>query len=137
MSISCSIINWVEYPARIPVIFKSLIQPAPWYASNITPCGSAPWGYSIKDKHLVPNEYAEHVLRAFKAFSINGSINGALIDINGLEGLPRLQSGLKSMLSNPVYIGEYRGNPNFCPPIIPRDLWDEVQRQLPMNVKKN
>lgn len=99
--------------------------------------GSAPWGYSIKDKHLVPNEYAEHVLRAFKAFSINGSINGTLVEINGLEGLPRLQRGLKSMLSNPVYIGEYRGNPNFCPPIIPRDLWDEVQRQLPMNVKKS
>lgn len=99
--------------------------------------GSAPWGYSIKDKHLVPNEYAEHVLRAFKAFSINGSINGTLTEINGLTGLPRLQRGLKSMLSNPVYIGEYRGNKNFCPPIIPRDLWDEVQRQLPMNVKKS
>ena len=99
--------------------------------------GSAPWGYSIKDKHLVPNEYAEHVIRAFKAFSMNGSINGTLVEISGLEGLPRLQKGLKSMLSNPVYIGEYRGNPNFCPPIIPRDLWDDVQRQLPMNVKKS
>lgn len=99
--------------------------------------GSAPWGYSIKDKHLVPNEYAEHVIRAFKAFSMNGSINGTLVEINGLEGLPRLQKGLKSMLSNPVYIGEYRGNKNFCPPIIPRELWDEVQRQLPMNVKKS
>lgn len=99
--------------------------------------GSAPWGYSIKDKHLVPNGYAEHVLRAFKAFSMNGSINGTLTEINGLEGLPRLQRGLKSMLSNPVYVGEYRGNKNFCPPIIPRDLWDEVQRQLPMNVKKS
>ena len=99
--------------------------------------GSAPWGYSIKDKHLVPNQYAEHVLRAFKAFSICGSINGTLTEISGLSGLPRLQKGLKSMLSNPVYIGEYRGNPNFCPPIIPRDLWDDVQRQLPMNVKKS
>lgn len=99
--------------------------------------GTAPHGYSIVNKHLVPNEHAESVLRAFKAFSMNGSINGTLVEISGLEGLPRLQKGLKTMLSNPVYIGEYRGNKNFCLPIIPRDLWDDVQRQLPMNVKKS
>lgn len=99
--------------------------------------GTTPHGYSIVDKHLVPNQHAESVLTAFKAFSRNGSINGTLVEISGLKGLPRLQKGLKSMLSNPIYIGEYRGNKSFCPPIVPRDLWDDVQRQLPMNVKKS
>lgn len=97
--------------------------------------GSTPHGYSIVDKHLVPNQYAENVLRAFEAFSRNGSINGTLVETNSLEGLPRLRVGMKKLLSNPVYIGEYRGNKNYCQPIIPRSLWDDVQRQLPMNIK--
>ena len=99
--------------------------------------GTTPHGYSIVDKHLVPNQYADSVLTAFKAFSRNGSINGTLVEISGLDGLPRLQRGLKAMLSNPIYIGEYRSNKSFCQPIVPRDLWEDVQRQLPMNVKKS
>ena len=41
----------------------------------------------------------------------------------------------------PIYIGHYesngRVNPNFCPPIVPRDLYDDVQKLLSNNTKAN
>lgn len=99
--------------------------------------GSCPHGYSIKDKHLVPNEYATNVLLAYETFLRVGSIGGTMVAMSEVEGLPRLQRGFKKMLSNPVYIGEYRGNKNFCEPIIPRQVWDRVQDLLPKNIKTN
>lgn len=99
--------------------------------------GKPPHGYKIVDKRLVPSETKDNVIRAFKAFSRTGSINGTLIEVNGLQGLPRLHTEMKKMLTNPVYIGEYRGNKSFCEPIIDLGLWEDVQRQIPMNIKKS
>lgn len=99
--------------------------------------GSCPHGYSIKDKHLVPNEYAPNVLLAYKTFNRIGSIGGTMVEMAEVEGLPRLQLGFKRMLSNPIYIGEYRGNKKFCEPIIPRPLWERTQQLLPKNIKTN
>ncbi len=96
-----------------------------------------PHGYRIENKRLVPSENRESIVRAFKAFSRTGSINGTLIETNGLQGLPRLHNEMKKMLSNPIYIGEYRGNKSFCEPIIDRQLWEDVQRQIPTNIKKS
>ncbi len=44
-------------------------------------------------------------------------------------------------LAQTLYIGHYesngRVNPNFCPPIVPRDLYDDVQKLLSNNTKAN
>lgn len=99
--------------------------------------GSTPAGYSIVDKHLVPNEDAQNVLEAFRTFDRTGSINATMRKCIGLHGLPTSQPPLKKMLMNRIYIGEHPRNPNFCEPIVPRDLFERVQQNLTKNVKSN
>ena len=99
--------------------------------------GNPPHGYRIENKHLVPSETAESVLLAFQTFERTGSINGSLMELAGVPGLPRIQKDFKRMLKKPVYIGRYRGNDHFCEPIIPRPLWDHVQELLPINIRSN
>lgn len=50
-------------------------------------------------------------------------------------GLIRSQTALRNMLKNRMYIGEYRGNPNFCPPLIKKSQFNRIQRILANNVK--
>lgn len=52
--------------------------------------GNAPYGYRIENKHLVPSEDAESVLLAFQTFERTGSINGSLMELAGVSGLPRI-----------------------------------------------
>ena len=99
--------------------------------------GNAPHGYRIENKHLVPSETADSVLLAFQTFERTGSINGSLMELAGVPGLPRIQKDFKKMLKNPIYIGRYRGNDNFCDPIIPLPLWEHVQELLPINIRSN
>lgn len=99
--------------------------------------GNPPHGYKIKNKHLVPSETAGSVLLAFQTFERTGSINGSLVELAGVPGLPKIQKGFKKMLENPIYIGKYRGNDHFCEPIIPLQLWEHVQELLPINIRSN
>lgn len=50
-------------------------------------------------------------------------------------GLIRSQVAIKHMLRCTKYIGIHRDNPDYCPAIISRDLFDFVQRALAINVK--
>ena len=50
-------------------------------------------------------------------------------------GLVRSAASLKNMLTNTKYIGEFRDNKNYCPAIIDRDLFFDVQRLLKINIK--
>lgn len=39
-------------------------------------------------------------------------------------------NSLSKALKNRLYLGEYRGNPTYCEPIIARELFDRVQRSM-------
>ena len=98
--------------------------------------GKTPLGYSIVDKHLQPNEDAEKVLAIFKYFDRTGSLNRTIAFMETEYGITTSQSNLKkSILTNTKYIGINRNNVNFCPPIIPKDLFDRVQSNLSRNIK--
>lgn len=99
--------------------------------------GSTPPGYSIVDKHLQPNDVAQNVLELFRAYDRTGSLAETARQCVGLEGLPRSQPSIKRLLRNRIYIGEHPGNDHFCPPIVPRDLFERVQDGLSRNVKKS
>lgn len=99
--------------------------------------GTPPHGYRIENKHLIPNDTAQNIVETFKTFDRTSSISRTLIETAGLEDVPRTHHNMKRMLKNPVYIGTYRGNENFCPPLIDRELWDRVQRLLSRNIKIN
>ena len=99
--------------------------------------GNAIVGYRIEDKRLVPDENVPSVQEAFRIYSECGNIAKTISLTKDLPGLPRYTDGFKAMLQNRKYIGEYRGNPSYCPPIIDRDLFEDVQRKLAMNIKQN
>ena len=99
--------------------------------------GSTPPGYSIKDKHLEPNQDAPNVVEAFETYARTGSLNDTMRIITGLPGIPSSRNSIKKMLRNPIYIGVHQasGLKGFCRPIIPNDLFYDVQRKLSINIK--
>lgn len=96
--------------------------------------GKVPYGYRIEDKHLVivPEE-AEIIRKVFDFYSHDGSLNG-VVKYGQSLGLYRQKQNYKHLLRNRKYIGEHRGNVNYCQPIVSRELFESVQRKLSMNI---
>lgn len=99
--------------------------------------GKQPVGYSIIDRHLIPNEDADTVKAVFEHYSRHGNLHDLVRLFGGTHSLPTTRVAFKNILTNQKYIGTFRGNDNFCPPIIDRDLFDDVQRKLDMNVRRS
>lgn len=97
-------------------------------------CGNPPLGYDIVNKHLITNDMAPIVLEAFKYYSFCGNLSESIREFLA-KGFPRSRTGFRHFLSNSIYIGSYRGNDNFCEAIIPKELFDDVQRKLSIPVK--
>lgn len=100
--------------------------------------GSTPLGYSIVDKHLTPNDSAPVALDIFEYYSRTGSLNSTIQYLEKHYGIVMSQANLKNaILKNTKYIGVFRDNLEYCPPIVPRNLFDDVQRKLKYNVKSS
>ena len=100
--------------------------------------GATTAGYRIENKHLVPDENAPYVRQAFEMYSACGNINKVMREYGKKYGMPGTKAAFRRMLMSPLYKGEhYTGVKDFCPAIVPSDLWDDVQRKLTMNIKKN
>lgn len=98
--------------------------------------GKAPLGYSIENKHLVPNGDASKALAVFEYYDRVGSLNATILFLQNEYGITMSQANLKkAILMNEKYIGVMRDNENFCTPIVPRDLFERVQGKLQINVK--
>lgn len=97
--------------------------------------GSTPLGYSIKDKHLVPDDDAPTAVAIFQYYRRNGNLSATLRHMESEFGLVRSATSLKSMLTNKKYIGEFRDNKEYCPALIDRELFEDVQRLLKINIK--
>lgn len=98
--------------------------------------GLQPPGYSIVDKHLVLNEEAPLVRQLFEHYAQHGSLYETTRYAAQLFGKVRAKHVIKAMLKNKKYIGYFRGNPNYCPPIVDEKLFNDVQRLLGNNIKK-
>ena len=98
--------------------------------------GTTSPGYSIIDKHLVPNEDADDVRRAFDIYDRTNSLAETVRSMAGTN-LPKSANGMRSMFMRTWYIGEGYGMTDFCPAIVDRDLWERVQVALKRNVKGN
>lgn len=100
--------------------------------------GKVPLGYSIENKHLVPNQDADKALRIFQFYAECGSLNQTITHLESDMGIIMSQDNLKkSILKNKKYIGVFRDNDHYCPAIIPADLFDRVQELLAINVKSS
>lgn len=118
---------------RIKFVFDSKVA----RSEAIYGAQSLPFGLMVRDKHVVPdpdkidivrdifNHYAtHHVLSATRRYALD------------TYGLTFYDHGFRTMLSNPLYIGQYRDNPNYCAPIVDTELFNRVQAALPKNVRK-
>lgn len=99
--------------------------------------GSVPPGYSIEDKRLVPNADAQTVRELFEYYSLRGNLAKTVKLVADDPHFPKSSPAFKRMLQNETYVGKKRDNPHFCEPIVPQELFDDVQRKLKMNVKKS
>lgn len=100
--------------------------------------GSVPLGYSIKNKHMIPNGDAYKAQAVFDYYDRSSSLNATISYLETEFNIVMSQANLKkSILTNTKYIGVFRDNENFCPAIISRDLFDRVQRKLQYNVKSS
>ena len=96
---------------------------------------SFPPGYSVVDKHLVVNEDAPMILDMFKHYAASNSMRKTTTYLEVKYGFTKDYRSVKRYLSNPLYIGHYRGNEAYCEPIVPKELFDEVQVLLSKNIK--
>lgn len=97
--------------------------------------GKIPYGFMIRDKHIVPDpEKAEIARKAFRTYIDTGNMCETLRRMQG-NGMPTTQRGFKCMLRNRKYIGEAYGDDEYIEPIIDRQTFDEVQRMLTMNIR--
>lgn len=97
--------------------------------------GSTPLGYSIVNKHLEPDDDAPKAVSIFQYYRKSGSLNRTLQYMESEFGLVRSAVSLKNLLKNTKYIGVFRNNDCYCPPIIDKELFEDVQRLLKINIK--
>ena len=115
---------------RIKQVFAYKVQNREVLSGNIPP------GYNIENKHLVPNERANDIRRAFDVYDRTNSIADTVRAMEG-TGLPTTTQGMKYLLKRRVYIGEAHGLSDFCEPIVERDVFDRVQIALGRNIKRS
>ena len=96
--------------------------------------GQKPLGYTIQDKRLVPDGNADLIRQVFEYYSFCGNLRETTKHFSG-SGTPKTSTAMKHLLQNKKYIGQYRGNDNFCEPLISKRLFRDVQRKLSINVK--
>ena len=110
---------------RIKFVFENKI------AKGQVVSGKVPIGYKIENhKYVIDPEKAEIVRVLFKKYA---ETHSAAATIRYLQDHYNMDMPAQSMfwiLRNHSYIGFYRGNPNFCEPIIPEDEFIRMQELL-------
>ena len=117
--------------------------------------GTAPFGYTVKDKTFVPNEHADTVRYIFREYAAGKGVRTLAAElgekgIRTRRGNPPDNRWVSYILSNPAYIGKIRwsteGHANYDrasyngenvltvdgkhEPIIDPALWESVQQRL-------
>ena len=130
-----TLINLAEFEAnqtgqRIRQVQEYKVRQREVTSGNTSP------GYSIVDKHLVVNEDADDVKRAFEIYDRTNSLAETVRAMAGTN-LPKSANGMKQMLMRTWYIGEGYGVKDFCPAIVDREQFERVQVALKQNIKGN
>ncbi len=92
--------------------------------------GSTPFGYSIKNKRLVPNEDAYIVKELFEFQNKHVNLLKTSEYLYKTHSIERSNVALRRMFQNKRYIGIHRSNHNYCEPLVSKELFNEVNEQL-------
>jgi DNA invertase Pin-like site-specific DNA recombinase len=129
--------TWAELEAqndseRILAVFENKVK------NGEVISGTTPFGYRIEKKRLVPDDNAQYVVAAFEYYKRTSNLIDLMKYMRKEYGIDKTASTYRrSILKNRVYTGEYRGNINYCTPIIDRDTFDTVQHLLSKNIRAN
>lgn len=99
--------------------------------------GSCPLGYMIEDKRLVLDPEKSHIAKAaFDTYIKSRSRMAVVRHIRNVYGYDINYNTVYTMLANTMYYGSYRGNDNYCEPLVPKSLFDKVQSIIGKNYVK-
>ena len=127
---------WAELEAqngseRILAVFNNKVK------NGEVISGTVPLGYSIVNKRLVPNEDAEKVVKIYEQYLKEPNLRELMRFANSEFGLFRGHAVFKHLIQNTKYKGEFRGNKNYCPPLVSVELWEECNRLVMRNQRSN
>lgn len=97
--------------------------------------GRPPFGYKFENKHLVFDENVGILKDAIEHYMTHQSTMRTAKYINEKYGLAFTHIRMKNMFQATTLKGEYRGNPNFCKPLITPKEWNRLQEILSRNIK--
>lgn len=106
---------------RIKTVFQHKVD----MGQAITRC--QPFGYTIKDKRVVQDENAPIAKEMFEFFAATGNTYATRDMIQEKYGIRLNYESVYRFLQNPIYVGRYRDNPNYCEPLISSELFDKIQ----------
>jgi DNA invertase Pin-like site-specific DNA recombinase len=101
--------------------------------------GNQPFGYTIdyvdNKKIIVKDPKAANIVEdVFKHFAMYHSIRGALLHVNGKYDKAIHYRTINKMIIDPLYAGEYNGNPNYYPPYITKEEFAKNKLRVKANV---
>lgn len=99
--------------------------------------GSHPFGFTIIDKKLVPDEEKLTIVRdIFYFYEENQSVYDTVRMLREKYQLNFCNATVSRMLKNRIYIGEYQGIQNYTRPVITPERFKRIQTILPLPKKR-
>jgi hypothetical protein len=94
-----------------------------------------PFCYTIQDgpKKSIVKQNQEIMEDAISHVMLNHSISGALVYVKNKHKTKLSYKSLLNTFRNEMICGSYRGNPNYCPPYITREMFDKLQTIIERN----
>ena len=94
-----------------------------------------PFCYTIQDgdKKSIVKQNQDMMEDAISHVMLNHSISGALVYIKNKYNAKVSYKALANAFRNEMICGSYRGNPNYCPPYITREMFDKLQTIIARN----
>lgn len=95
-----------------------------------------PFCYTIEDdgkQKKIVKQNQEIMEDAISHIMLNKSISGALTFVKNKHNSKITYKALINTLRNEMICGSYRGNPNYCPPYITREMFDKLQAIVERN----
>ena len=115
---------------RIKYVFENKIKNGEVITGNV------PLGYKIENKKLViDNDKVDIVRSIFDKFSITHAIRTTGKYVESHFGLNLCDASIRNILKNSIYIGKYKNVDDYCPAIIDKALFEDVQINLKRSVR--
>lgn len=94
-----------------------------------------PFCYTIEgeDKKYIVKQNEEIMEDAISHVMLNHSISGALVYVKNKHNTKISYKAFVNALRNEMICGSYRGNPNYCPPYITREMFEKLQAIIKRN----